>query len=138
MTLASSSIATDPFRKMRNRTPTRSHEIISNRHERRKAALISRKKLAKLKTATLDQHLNDTLGRVRAEFERTGAIHPRFECLTDGESFQVPASWPDRSAEAAACGALRDTFRRRGVNRYVFASEAWAGKTPGLLPTDCQ
>ena len=29
---------------------------MSNRHERRKAAVTSRKKLAKLKTATLDQH----------------------------------------------------------------------------------
>ncbi|MGA8159119.1 MAG: hypothetical protein WB822_23525, partial [Rhodoplanes sp.] len=109
---------------------------MSNRHERRKAAVTSRKKLAKLKTATLDQHLDDILGRVRAEFERTGEIDPRFECVTDGESFEVPASWPDRRAKAAAYAALRDSFRRRGVNRYVFASEAWAGKTPGLLPTD--
>ena len=55
---------------------------MSNRHERRKAAVTSRKKLAKLKTATLDQHLDDILGRVRAEFERTGEIDPRFECVT--------------------------------------------------------
>ena len=109
---------------------------MSNRHERRKAAVTSRKKLAKLKTATLDQHLDDILGRVRAEFERTGEIDPRFECVTDGESFEVPASWPDRRAKAAAYAALRDSFRRRGVNRYVFASEAWVGKTPGLLPAD--
>ena len=109
---------------------------MSNRHERRKAAVTSRKKLAKLKTATLDQHLDDILGRVRAEFERTGEIDPRFECVTDGESFEVPASWPDRRAKAAAYAALRNSFRRRGVNRYVFASEAWVGKTPGLLPAD--
>jgi hypothetical protein len=96
----------------------------------------SRKKLAKLKAATLDQHLDDALGRVRAEFERTGEIYPRFECVTDGESFQVPAGWPDRSAKAAACAALRESFRRRGVNRYVLFSEAWVGKTPGLRPTD--
>ena len=56
--------------------------------------------------------------------------------MTDGESFHVPANWPDRSARAAACAALRDSFRRRGVNRYVFASEAWVGKTPGLAPAD--
>jgi hypothetical protein len=42
-----------------------SHEM-SNRQERRKAAATFRKELAKLKTATLDQHLNDTLRRVRA------------------------------------------------------------------------
>jgi hypothetical protein len=89
-----------------------------------------------LKTATLDYHLDDTLQRVRAEFERTGAIHSRFECVTDRESFHVPASWPDYNAKAAAYGALRDSFRRRGVSRYVFASEAWVGKTPGLLPAD--
>src|SRR5215813_13814364 len=106
---------------------------MSNRHERRKAAANSRKKLAKF---TLDQHLNDMLRRVRAEFERTGEVLARFECVTDGESFHVPANWPDRSARPAACAALRDSFRRRGVNRYVFASEAWVGKTPGLLPTD--
>src|SRR5262245_30847987 len=106
---------------------------MSNRHERRKAAANSRKKLAKF---TLDQHLNDMLRRVRAEFERTGQVLARFECVTDGESFHVPANWPDRSAKGAACAALRDSFRRRGVNRYVFATEAWVGKTPGLTPTD--
>jgi hypothetical protein len=106
---------------------------MSNRHERRKAAANSRKKLAKF---TLDQHLNDMLRRVRAEFERTGQVLARFECVTDDESFQVPANWPDRSAKGAACAALRDSFRRRGVNRYVFASEAWVGKTPGLPPAE--
>src|SRR5262249_3211834 len=106
---------------------------MSNRHERRKAAANSRKKLAKF---TLDQHLNDMLRRVRAEFERTGEIPPRFECVTEGESFHVPANWPDRSAKGAACAALRDSFRRRGVNRYVFVSEAWVGNTPGLRPAD--
>ena len=65
---------------------------MSNRHERRKAAVTSRKTLAKLKTATLDQHLDDTLGRVRAEFERTGEIHPRFECVTDGGSCELAGS----------------------------------------------
>ena len=69
---------------------------MSNRHERRKAASTSGKKLAKLNTATLDQHLNHMLRRVRAEFERTGEIHPGFECVADGESFHVPANWPDR------------------------------------------
>jgi hypothetical protein len=109
---------------------------MSNRHERRKAIATHRKRLAELKTATLDQHLHDTMRRIRAAFERTGEIHPEFECLTDGEIFNVPANWPDPSAEAAACAALRDSFRRRGVNRYVFASEAWVGKTPALRPTD--
>jgi hypothetical protein len=87
-------------------------------------------------TATLDQHFEEMLRRVRAEFERTGKIHPRFKCMTDTESFDVPANWPDRGARAAVCAALRDSFRRRGVNRYLFASEGWVGKTPGLLPTD--
>jgi hypothetical protein len=88
------------------------------------------------KTATLDEHFEKTLRRVRAEFERTGKIHPEFKCVTDAERFDVPANWPDRSAKAAACAALRDSFRRRGVNRYLFASEGWVRKTPGLLPTD--
>jgi hypothetical protein len=109
---------------------------MSNRHERRKATAIRRKGRANLKTATLDQHFDHVLRRVRAEFERTGEIHPGFECVADGEIFNVPAHWPDCSAKAAACAALRDSFRRRGVNRYVFASEAWVGKTPGLRPAD--
>jgi hypothetical protein len=107
-----------------------------NRHERRKTAATYRKKLARLNTATLDQHFDEVLRRVRAEFERTGEVHPGFECVTDGEIFEVPANWPDRGAKAAACAALRDSFRRRGVNRYVFASEAWVGKTPGLPPAE--
>jgi hypothetical protein len=107
---------------------------MSIRHERQKTK--ARKGLASLKTATLDQHLNDMLSRVRAEFAHTGEIHPVFECVTDGEIFHVPANWRDHSAKAAACAALRDSFRRRRVNRYVFASEAWVGKTPGLRPTD--
>src|SRR6516164_8797796 len=106
---------------------------MSNRHERRKAAATSRKKLGKL---NIDQHLNDMLRRVRAEFEHTGEIQSGFECVTDGESFHVPANWPNRSAKAAVYAVLRDSFRRRGVNRYLFASEAWVGKTPGLLPSD--
>ena len=109
---------------------------MSNRHERRKATAGRRKKLAKLKTATLDQHFDDRLHRVRTEFERPGGIDPEFECVTDGEIFQVLANWPDRHAKAAAYAGLRDAFRRRGVNRYVFASECWVGKTPGLRPTD--
>jgi hypothetical protein len=88
------------------------------------------------KIATLEQHLEDALRRVRTEFERTGSIQPVFECITEDESFHVPANWPDRRGKAAAYAALRDSFRRRGVNRYVFVSEAWVGKTPGLLPAD--
>ena len=85
---------------------------------------------------TLEQHFEETLRRVRTEFECTGSIDPEFECLTDDESFHVPANWPDCRAKAAAYAALRDSFRRRGVNRYVFVSEAWVGETPGLLPAD--
>jgi hypothetical protein len=88
------------------------------------------------KTATLEQHFEGTLRRVRTEFERTGSIQPVFECMTDDESFHVLANWRDRSAQAAAYAALRDSFRRRGVNRYTFVGEAWVGKTPGLLPAD--
>jgi hypothetical protein len=61
-----------------------------NRRERRKAAATYRKNLARLNTATLDQHFDEVLRRVRAEFERTGGIDPEFECVTDGESFHVP------------------------------------------------
>jgi hypothetical protein len=88
------------------------------------------------KTATLDQHLEEMLRRVRIEFERTGEIHPGFECLTDAEIFNVPANWPDRRAQAAAFAALRDSFRRRRVNRYLYVGEVWVSKTPGLRPAD--
>jgi hypothetical protein len=109
---------------------------MSNRHERRKARATWRTGLAKLKTTTLNQHLENTLRRVRTEFERTGEVAPVFECMTNNEIFHVPANWPDRRAKAAAWTALRDSFRRRRVKRYVFATEAWVGKTPGLAPTD--
>ena len=66
------------------------------------------------KIATLDEPLDKTLRRVRAEFERTGEIYPRFKCATEAESFDVPVHWPDGSAKAAVCAALRDSFRRRG------------------------
>jgi len=103
-----------------------------NRHERRKATAQRR---TELKSATLDQHFEETLRRVRTEFERAGELHPTFECLTDRERFHVPAGWPD-GGKAAACIVLKDCFRRRGVNQYVFTSEGWASKTPGLLPSD--
>jgi hypothetical protein len=105
-----------------------------NRHDRRKALSTCRK--TKLKSSTLDQHFEETLCHVRAEFERSGEVQPVFYCVTDAESFDVPAPWPDCTAKAATCAALRDTFRRRGVNRYLFASEGWVGKTPGLAPAD--
>lgn len=103
-----------------------------NRHERRKATAQRSKEL---KSATLDQHFEETLHRVRTEFERTGELYPRFECLTDRERFHVPAGWPD-GGKAAACIELKDCFRRRGVKQYVFTSEGWASKTPGLAPAD--
>src|SRR5262249_15310273 len=118
------------------RMPYKESQIMFNRHERRKATANRRKEFLKLKTTSLDQHFEHMLRRVRTEFERTGEILPVFECLTDSEIFHVPANWPDHSAKAAAYAALRDSFRRRGVNRYVFASEGWVGKTPGLTPTD--
>jgi hypothetical protein len=105
-----------------------------NRHDRRKA--LATCKNSNLKSSTLDQHFEETLSRVRVEFERSREIHPRFECLTDSDSFAIPAHWPDQSAKAAACAALRDSFRRRGVNRYLFVAECWVGKTPGLRPAD--
>jgi hypothetical protein len=107
-----------------------------NRHERRKAAATYRKKLARLSTLTLDRHFDDVLRRARAEFEETGEICPRFECVADGESFQISTIWSDHNDRDAACFALRECFRRRGVKRYVFVNEGWVGKTPGLSPTD--
>jgi hypothetical protein len=101
--------------------------------ERRKARAKARKELNAVK---FDQQFEKTLGRVRTEFERTGKVISVFECLTDDETFRVPVNWPDDSAKAAACSALKDCFRRRGVNRYVFISEGWVGKTPGLVPAD--
>ena len=107
---------------------------MSNRHDRRKALATCGK--TKWKSSTLDQHFDETLRRVRAEFERSGEIDPGFECVTEAKIFHVPAHWPDTNAKGAACAALRDSFRRRGVHRYLFASECWVGKTPGLRPAD--
>ncbi len=80
---------------------------MSKHHHRRKFAATSGKRLTNLNTATLDQQLDETLRRVRAEFESTGKICSRFECVTDGESFHVAANWPDRNARvryARCCG----------------------------------
>ena len=52
-------------------------EIMSNRHDRRKASATCRK--SKLKSSTLDQHFDEKLRRVLAEFERSGEILPGFE-----------------------------------------------------------
>src|SRR5262250_424921 len=102
-----------------------------NRQERRKA---TEKRRKELKAATLDQHFEEMLRRVRAEFEHTGQLCPVFECLTDRETFHVPANWPNRNAKAKACMALKDCFRRRGVNRYVFTTEGWVEKPPASFP----
>jgi hypothetical protein len=94
-------------------------------------------KLGNLNIATLDQHLDETLAGVRAEFEYYREVHSRFECVTDGESFNFVPNWPeDRGAKAAVCAVLRDSFRRRGVNRFVFASEGCVGKKACLTATD--
>jgi hypothetical protein len=106
---------------------------MSKSHERRKATAKQRKAL---NPTTLDQHFDETLCRVRSEFERTGELHPIFDCLTNRESFDIPVSWSDGSERAAACIALKDCFRRRGVKRYVFTSEAWLNETPDLLSAD--
>jgi hypothetical protein len=103
-------------------------KVMSNRHVRRKASATCTK--SKLKSSTLDQHFDETLRGVRAKFERSGEIHPGFECVTDADIFHVPAHWPDGSAKGAACAALRDSFRRRGVNRYLFAGECWVPDDP--------
>ena len=105
---------------------------MSNRHDQRKASATRRQ--SNLKNSTLDQHFDETLRRVRSEFELSGEVGSRFECLTNTDSFVIPAYWPDGNAKAAACAALRDSFRRRGVKRYLFASECWVGKTAGLRP----
>jgi hypothetical protein len=107
-----------------------------NRHERRKAAATSTKKVVRLNTATFDQFFDGVLHNVRAVFERTGEIRPGFDCLADGESFHIAADWPDPGTKQAAYAALQDYFRHRGVKRYLFVTEAWMGDTPGLSPTD--
>ena len=100
--------------------------------QQRRAAERREKKLG-----TLDQYFDKALRDVRAEFERTGGVEPGFLCVSDTEVFGVPGIWPDHGgAKAAACAALRDCFRRRGVKRYVFVSEGWVSGVPGLPPGD--
>src|SRR6476660_7083087 len=84
-----------------------------NRHDRRKA--LSTYGETKFKSSTLDQHFEETLCRVRADFEGRRKVQSAFHCVTDTESFDISAHWPDRTAKAATCAALRDTFRHRGV-----------------------
>lgn len=75
---------------------------MSSRHDRRNASVTCRE--SKLKAATLDQHFEKALRRLRAEFEGSGEVYPRFECLTDTDSFVVPAHWPGHSAKGCSAG----------------------------------
>jgi hypothetical protein len=85
---------------------------------------------------TLDQHFEDALRHARAQFESTGLVIPHFKCVTEGETFHVCASWSNCDEKDAAYPALRDSFRRRGVNRYVFTCETCIGRNPDVLPAD--
>ena len=88
------------------------------------------------KLGTLEHHFNQVLREVRADFERTGTVRDGFVCVSDTEIFHIAGTWPDHDAKGAACAALRDSFRRRGVNRYLFVSEGWTSKKLDLRPMD--
>jgi len=84
----------------------------------------------KLKNMTLEEHLKDVLGRVRAEFEKTGEVGAAFECVAEnGELITIPIAWKSSEEKYASFGPLKDTFRRRGVRRYVFMNEVWQSKS---------
>ena len=100
-----------------------------SRQQRRAAARMMEK------LGTLEQHFDRVLRDVRAEFERTGNVHAGFVCVSDTEIFHIPGTWaPDE--RGAAYAGLRDSFRHRGVNRYVFVSEGWTSKKTDMRPTD--
>jgi hypothetical protein len=100
-----------------------------SRQQRRAAARTMQK------LGTLEHHFSQVLRDVRAEFEHTGNVHAGFVCVSDTEIFHIPGTWaPDE--RGAAYAGLRDSFRHRGVNRYVFVSEGWTSKKTDMRPTD--
>ena len=87
------------------------------------------------KLGTLEHHFDRVLRDVRADFERTGNTFTGFLCVSDTEIFQIPGIWsPDE--KGAAYAGLRDSFRHRGVNRYLFTSEGWRSKNLDMRPSD--
>ena len=107
---------------------------MSKHHHRRKFAATSGKRLTNLNTATLDQQLDETLRRVRAEFESTGKICSRFECVTDGESFHVAANWPDRNARVRYARCCGIAFVAAGSVRVERTKPGARARVLGWLP----
>jgi hypothetical protein len=101
-----------------------------NRQQRR----ASERQIKKL--GTLAEHFAKTLRDVRAEFERDGDIGSGFNCFAGAEAFSISNPWPTSEAKPAAYAALRDTFRRRGVNRYLCATECWGSQTLDVRPSE--
>src|SRR6266536_3170423 len=84
--------------------------------------------LRRLPELSLEEHAMDLRVRVASEFRRTGRVIHRFEAVTEkGDVFHVDAGWHNDHERAMFPNSLKDAFRRRGVQRYLFATESWRG-----------
>jgi hypothetical protein len=92
----------------------------------------------KIRNMTLNEHVEDVLGRVRKEFERKGEVRASFECVAEnGELITIPFEWNNPQEKYASFGPLKDTFRRRGVRRYIFVNESWVSKNTDFKGPPC-
>jgi hypothetical protein len=111
------------FRNITGSIEERKTGDMGNRAERRRAEAQARKTRAKLEKASLEEHFNDALRRIRAELVHTGEVRTRFECVSPDGLFVIKELWHNAAEKRAAYGVLRDAFRRRGVSRYIFTAE---------------
>lgn len=79
---------------------------------------------------TLDQIFDH--GKQTAEhlFKAQGGIHPMWICeAANGQIIPICIEMPERTEREALASALKDTFKRHDVQRYVAVIEAWAVET---------
>jgi hypothetical protein len=80
---------------------------------------------------TLDQIFDHGKEATKHLFKEQGMIHPMWICeKADGEVFPICVQMPDRKQRDAFALALKETFKRHNVVRYVALLEAWVVEMP--------
>jgi len=80
---------------------------------------------------TLDQLMEHGKEAAQHLFKKQGMIHPMWVCEREnGEIFPICIQMPDREQRDAFASALKVTFKRHRVVRYVALLEAWVLEMP--------
>jgi hypothetical protein len=80
---------------------------------------------------TLDQIMEHGKEAASHLFKEQGVIHPMWICeCENGEMLPICIQMPEGNARDAVASALKDTFRRHRVVRYVALLEAWVVEMP--------